>query len=75
MQDYKKCVCVCVGAAGAGGGFLRSGRGRDTSTNFRTYPNRKTGANSVDPDQTPQNAASVQGLNCLSLIQQLKTHC
>ena len=27
-------------------------------------------ANSVDPDQTPKNAASDQDLHCLSLIQQ-----
>ena len=26
-------------------------------------------ANSVDPDRTPQNAASDQGLHCLPLIQ------
>ena len=31
-------------------------------------------ANSVDPDQTPQKAASDQGLHCLPLIQQFKTH-
>ena len=30
----------------------------------------QTWANSVDPDQTPQNAASDQGLHCLTLIQQ-----
>ena len=31
---------------------------------------RYSGANSVDPDETPQNEASHQGLHCLSLIQQ-----
>ena len=29
--------------------------------------------NSVDPDQTPLNAASDQGLHCLPLIQQFYT--
>ena len=32
---------------------------------------RQTCANSEDPDQTPQNAASDQGLHCLTLIQQV----
>ena len=31
---------------------------------------RQTRANSVAPDQTPQNAASDLGLHCLSFIQQ-----
>ena len=31
-------------------------------------------ANSVDPDQMPQNAASGQGLHCLQLIQQFFRH-
>ena len=31
--------------------------------------------NNVDPDQTPQNAASDQGLHCLPYIQQyIRTH-
>ena len=30
---------------------------------------RQASANSVDPDETPQNAASHQGLYCLPLIQ------
>ena len=37
------------------------------------YPkcsDRQARANSVDPDQTPQNAASDQGLHCLPLLQQ-----
>ena len=33
---------------------------------------RRTWANSVDPDQTPQNAASDLGLHYLPLIQQFK---
>ena len=32
--------------------------------------NQHAWANSLDPDQTPQNAASDQGLHCLPLIQQ-----
>ena len=32
---------------------------------------RKVWANNIDPDQTPQNAASDQGRYCLPLIQQL----
>ena len=35
------------------------------------YSDRQAWANSVDPDQTPQNAASDLGLPCLSLVQQL----
>ena len=30
--------------------------------------------NSLDPDQTPQKAASDQGLHCLLLTQQFYTH-
>ena len=38
---------------------------------YRIYPkysDRQASANSVDPDQTPHNAASDQGLRCLILI-------
>ena len=35
------------------------------------YSNRQTCENSVDPDQTPQNAASDQGSHYLSLIQKV----
>ena len=38
------------------------------------YSDRQTLANSEDPDQTTQNAASDQGLHCLPLIQQFYTH-
>ena len=34
------------------------------------YSDRQVWANSIDPDQMLQNAASDQGLHCLSLIQQ-----
>ena len=34
----------------------------------------QAGAISVDPDQTPQNAASDQGLRCLPIIQHFYTH-
>ena len=34
------------------------------------YWARHAWANSVDPDQTPQSAASDQGLHCLPIIQQ-----
>ena len=34
------------------------------------YWDRQAWTNSVDPDQTPQNAASDQGLHCLPLVQQ-----
>ena len=37
---------------------------------YRMYSDRQTWANSVDPDETPQNAASHQGLLCLPIIQQ-----
>ena len=32
---------------------------------YFTYSERHVCVNSVDPDQTPQNAASDQGLHCL----------
>ena len=35
------------------------------------YSDGQVGANSVDPDETPLNAASRQGLHCLPLIKQL----
>ena len=38
------------------------------------YSDRHNLTNIVDPDQTPQNAASDQGLHCLPLIQQFYTH-
>ena len=34
------------------------------------YVDRQAWANGVYPDETPQNVASHQGLDCLSLIQQ-----
>ena len=35
---------------------------------YRKYSDREAWAKSVDPDETPQNAASNQGLQCLPLI-------
>ena len=35
------------------------------------YSERQAWANSEDPDEMPQNAASHQGLHCLPLIQQI----
>ena len=32
---------------------------------YSKYSDRQSGANSVDPDQTPHNAASDLGLHCL----------
>ena len=37
---------------------------------YSKYLDRQVGANSVDPDQVLQNAASDQGLHCLQLIQE-----
>ena len=37
---------------------------------YSTYSERQAKANSVDLDQTPQNAASDQDLHCLPLTQQ-----
>ena len=34
------------------------------------YLDKQAGANSVDPDEMPQNVASHQGLHSLPLIQQ-----
>ena len=38
---------------------------------YPKYSDRQALVNSVDSDQTPQNAASDQGVYCLPLIQQL----
>ena len=37
---------------------------------YHMYSDRQAWANSLDPDETPQNAASHLGLHCLPLIQQ-----
>ena len=37
------------------------------------YSDRQAWANSIDPDETPQNAASHLGLHCLPLMQQFLT--
>ena len=38
------------------------------------YWNRQARENRLDQDQTPQNAASDQGLHCLPLVQQYIKH-
>ena len=38
---------------------------------YHMYLDGQARANSVNPDEMPQNAASPQGLHCLPLIQQL----
>ena len=52
------------------------GGGVDSTTlsYFSTYSDIQARANMLDPDQTPQNAASDQGLHCLPLTQQFYTH-
>ena len=40
-------------------------------TEYRIHP-KYAWANGVDSDQTPQNAASDQGLNCLTLTKSLR---
>ena len=37
---------------------------------YHMYSDRQAWANSIDPDETPQNAASHLGLHSLTLIQQ-----
>ena len=37
---------------------------------YHMYSDRQAWANSLDPEETPQNAASRLGLHCLPLIQQ-----
>ena len=37
---------------------------------YSMYLDRQVRANSVDPDEMPQNAASHKGLHCLPVIQQ-----
>ena len=44
--------------------------GEARTVTYPTYLDRQTGANSVDPDQTPPNAATDLGLHCLHLTQQ-----
>ena len=39
---------------------------RNKKNNNPKYCDRQAYANSVDPDQTPQNRASDQGLHCLT---------
>ena len=55
--------------------FLRrreaAGRRFDQITLLTLYSDRQDWANSLDPDQMPQNAASDQGLYCFQLILQL----
>ena len=41
----------------------------DKYSNNPNYWDKQACANNVDPDQTPQNAASDQGLHCLQLSQ------
>ena len=41
---------------------------------FRKYSDRQACANSADLDQTPQHAASYQGLHCLRVIQHFIRH-
>ena len=41
---------------------------------YLLYVFEQTSANSIDPNQTPQNAASDQDLHCLPLIQQFYTY-
>ena len=43
---------------------------RHTVFTIIMYSNRQAWANSIDQDETPQNAASHLGLHCLPLIQQ-----
>ena len=38
------------------------------------YSDKQALANSVDPDQMPQNAESDQGLHCFPVIQQVFAH-
>ena len=37
---------------------------------YHMYFNWQAWSNSVDPDETPQNAATHQSLHCLPLVQQ-----
>ena len=49
----------------------------EISIYYRTYlnfSNKQASAYSVDPDQTPQNVTSNQGLHCSPFIQQFQTH-
>ena len=55
--------------------FIQANREIPDQTGMRSkyhvnpkYLNGQVCANSVDPDQTPQNAASDQGLHCLPII-------
>ena len=55
--------------------FARNlGKGISECSEKRVMCKTRTGtlANSADPDQTPQNAASDQGLHCLLTLQEDK---
>ena len=80
-----RAVCTCSWWEKGGGGYVEGGEGVSCSSvskllllvfsliliyrNNPKYWDRQAFANSVDPDQMPQNAASDQGLVCLSYIQ------
>ena len=55
---------VDPGGFSGGGGWICS-----NFCTYSTYLDRQAWANSVDPDQMPQNASSDQGLHCLPLTQ------
>ena len=69
------CSLLLVASSFRGGSMMISGVGFGVDLiklpSF-TYSERKAWANSVDPDQTPQNTASDQGRHCLPLIQQFR---
>ena len=80
---YVKCPMIllenkntCIDFTGADPELLMRGWGGSIWSNVRTYPTyleRQAWTNSVDPDQTPENAASDLGPLCLPLILQFYT--
>ena len=65
--------CTCPMVLRGGSRMISEGI-RFHRITYSTYPERQARANSADPDQTPQNAASDLGLHCLPLNQKFYTH-
>ena len=64
-KSYNRAGFRMISEGGGGGGSIWF-----SYCSYCTYSKRQAWAISVDPDQTPQNAAFDQGLHCLLLTQQ-----
>ena len=70
VKQPAQCSCACAQGRISDDNFQQDFWAGLVWSNYRTfitYLDRQVWANSVGPDQTPQNAASDQGLHCLPL--------